>query len=371
MTASLAPPSCSAVDDLGEAGAWSLDLATWRIAWSPTARAIHEGPPGLAPAAWEVLLDIAAEDRSTCLSAVLHCARTGRPFSFKAVISTCSGRQRRVRITGFLAHDKADRMQGTILDLGPHTAAGAPAEREVDRLRAEVRDWRLFAQALPHELQGPLRSARAFARALQQEAASLLPEPQRGRVDRLARSLARVDALAESVLALTRVIDRAPLREEVDLSALALQYAGVWSAAQPERQVEVDIQRGVHAWGDPDLLRLVFANLLANAWKSTRDAAGARLAFHAELRGNEVACCVADNGAGFDASEAQRLFEPFQGLPDNRDAQATGLGLALVRRIVEAHGGRAWARGLPGEGAQFWFTLPAAPPEREAQAQVR
>jgi len=122
--------------------------------------------------------------------------------------------------------------------------------------------------------------------------------------------------------------------------------------------VEVNITPGIEATGDERLLRIALENLLNNAWKFTNKQAQARIDVGVEVRGAERIFFVRDNGAGFDMAHAERLFTPFQRLHSEADFPGTGIGLATVHRIVERHGGRVWAEGIPEKGATFLWTLP-------------
>jgi len=102
---------------------------------------------------------------------------------------------------------------------------------------------------------------------------------------------------------------------------------------------------------------VVIQNLLGNAWKFTRQRAGARVQMDCEVTGGEHVFFVRDNGIGFPAAQADNIFDPFQRLHAAREFEGTGIGLATVQRIVERHGGRVWARGSVDEGASFFFTL--------------
>jgi signal transduction histidine kinase len=119
--------------------------------------------------------------------------------------------------------------------------------------------------------------------------------------------------------------------------------------------------------GDPHLVRLVLLNLLGNAWKFTARTASAVIRVEASPRDDAVVFAVHDNGAGFDMRYAGKLFDPFKRLHSNSDFEGTGIGLAVVQRIVQRHGGRVWAHGEPGNGASFYFTLAADRGPRSAR----
>jgi light-regulated signal transduction histidine kinase (bacteriophytochrome) len=165
--------------------------------------------------------------------------------------------------------------------------------------------------------------------------------------------------LIDDLLELSRVTRSELKREVVDLSALAQSVVGRLRAESPSRQVEVQIEPRLTHSGDPTLLGVVLANLLGNAWKysSKRDVAVIELG--RTTHDGAEAYFVRDNGAGFDMKYLHKLFGVFERLHSAQEFEGTGIGLATVRRIVERHGGRVWARGQVDAGATFFFTLRA------------
>ena len=141
-------------------------------------------------------------------------------------------------------------------------------------------------------------------------------------------------------------------REPVDLSSIATSVAESLRQSNPERSVRFDIRSGLRTVGDERLLRAVLENLMSNAWKFTRNKSEARI----EFGQNGGAYYVRDNGAGFDPSHAAKMFRPFQRLHSTREFEGTGIGLATVQKIIERHGGRAWAEGEVEKGATIYFT---------------
>ena len=146
--------------------------------------------------------------------------------------------------------------------------------------------------------------------------------------------------------------------QDVDLSAEVTAVCGQLRARDPGRQVQVTIEDGVRAVADPPLIRIVLVNLLGNAWKFTGGREDASIQFGTTAADEAPLCCfVSDNGAGFDPAYVGQLFQPFQRLHDASEFPGTGIGLASVQRIVDRHGGRAWAEGAVGGGATIYFTL--------------
>lgn len=164
--------------------------------------------------------------------------------------------------------------------------------------------------------------------------------------------------LIDDLLELSRASRAELLVERVDLSGLARAVASDLQARQPGRKVELEIQAGVVGMGDPGLLRRVLENLLANAWKFTGKREDPRIEFGAREEKGTTVYYVRDNGVGFDPAYAHLLFTPFRRLHRESDFPGTGVGLAVVQRIVHRHGGRVFAEGAVGHGATFSFTLP-------------
>jgi light-regulated signal transduction histidine kinase (bacteriophytochrome) len=166
--------------------------------------------------------------------------------------------------------------------------------------------------------------------------------------------------LIDDLLAFSRMGRQAMSRARVDLGILADSVWADLRQARPEGEVE--FRRGPLpvVTGDLSMLRQVFANLLSNALKYSRGRCPAVIRVEAEDPGAEVVVGVRDNGVGFDMQYAHKLFGVFQRLHSEKEFEGTGVGLAIVDRIVHRHGGRVWAEGTPGAGATFRFSLPAS-----------
>jgi signal transduction histidine kinase len=172
------------------------------------------------------------------------------------------------------------------------------------------------------------------------------------------RGAQRMGVLIDELLELSRVSRVALAPTTVDLSALAQEVVAELAASEPQRQVNVEIAPQLNAWGDEELLRIVLANLIGNAWKYTRRQIAAYIEFSRAAERDEAVFYVRDNGAGFDMKYAAQLFRPFQRLHTDSEFEGTGIGLATVERIIRRHGGRIWADAAPDRGATFQFTLP-------------
>ncbi len=247
--------------------------------------------------------------------------------------------------------------QERVLELNAELEARV-AERTT-QLELANKELESFSYSVSHDLRAPLRAIDGFSAALVEDYGEGLDARARGHLDRVRRAAQRMADLIDSLLKLAKVA-RTPITfATVDLSALAEAVAGELQESDPGRQVAVTIEPGLVAQGEPHLLQIVLANLLGNAWKFTRQLQ------HAQVhvgKNSEGEFYVRDNGAGFEMSYANKLFGAFARLHSSDEYEGTGIGLATVARIVHRHGGSIRAEGAVGEGATFYFTLPAHEP---------
>jgi two-component system, sensor histidine kinase and response regulator len=228
-------------------------------------------------------------------------------------------------------------------------------------LEAANRELEAFSYSVSHDLLAPLRHIEGYAAMLARELSdSGTPETQR-LVKKIRASVGNMGQLIEDILRLSR-FSRQPIeRRTVHVAALVEEIIQDLRKERPEQALEISIGLLPDCVGDLALLRQVFYNLLANAMKFTRHKIGARLEIGCERHGAESAYVVRDNGAGFDMRYAVKLFGVFQRLHHHDEYEGTGIGLSIVQRIVQRHGGRIWAEGEVGKGATFRFTLGSEP----------
>ena len=230
-------------------------------------------------------------------------------------------------------------------------------QQRTEALNASNEELEAFCYSVSHDLRSPLRSIDGFSQALLDDLEGRLDQSSSEHLRRIRAATQRMGTLIDDLLNLSRITRTELAHRPVNLSKLARIVVDDHAAAQPDRAVAITIDDGLEGVGDPRLLRQVLENLIGNAWKFTSKQPEARVEFGAVKREGETVYFVKDNGAGFDPAYAERLFGVFQRLHAMTEFPGTGVGLAIVDRIVKRHGGRVWAEAMVGRGATFYFTL--------------
>ena len=226
-------------------------------------------------------------------------------------------------------------------------------------LEAANSELEAFSYSVSHDLRAPLRSIAGFTDLLQERSQHRLDGEGVDYLQRVKRAAQRMSGLIDDLLNLSRVARCDLARRRVDLSRLAEATLAELREAEPERRVVSVVAPGLCADADAGLMQILLANLIGNAWKFSRDRTEARIEVGAERVDGTTVYFVRDNGVGFAMEHAERIFAPFARLYSEREFKGTGIGLAIVLRVVRRHGGRIWAEGSEGNGAAFRFTLGA------------
>ncbi len=225
-------------------------------------------------------------------------------------------------------------------------------------LEASNQELESFSYSVSHDLRAPLRALNGFSHLLEEEYAHRIDANGLDYLARIRAASKRMGELIDNLLDLARVSRQELRRVRVDLSVLANDLREALVDLYPSRKVRWDITPDLMVRADPVLAKALIENLLRNAWKFTAEREEAVIELTAKQQDGETVYCVRDNGAGFDMTYADKLFQPFQRLHDVKRFEGTGIGLAIVHRVLRRHGGRIWAEAAPGQGAAFYFTLP-------------
>ena len=226
-------------------------------------------------------------------------------------------------------------------------------------LEATNRELEAFTRSASHDLRSPVNIVLGFSTMLVNELGPRISADQRAWLGHIEQSAQRMSQLIDALMRLSRVGRQVLSLQLVDTAALVREVVDELRQAQPQRHVELKLGELPQATADAALLRQVFINLLSNAFKFTRHVEQSVIEVGCETRDGEQVFSVRDNGPGFDMARARNLFDAFQRLHRPNEFEGSGVGLSIVQRIVQRHGGRIWAQAAPGLGATFSFTLSA------------
>lgn len=223
------------------------------------------------------------------------------------------------------------------------------------------RELETFGYSVSHDLRAPLRAIDGFSQiVLHEHAAGLTPEGQR-LLNVVVKNTKQMALLIDDLMVYSKLGRQSVMPSAIDMGELINDLKLEFTTLQPDRTVTWEVGPLPPAWGDPGMIRQVFYNLLTNALKFTRRTVNPVVSVTGERSEGMSRYVVRDNGVGFDPNHQRRLFQPFSRLHSSQEFEGTGVGLAIVQRVVVKHGGSITAEGRLHEGATFTLTLPAGP----------
>jgi len=355
------------VDSVVDYGIVLLDAARVVRAWSAGAARMSGwgadevvgraaallGPPDEAAARRvDALLERARADGRLEVTVAAR-RRDGSAYDAHLVITAARGPDGATRGYAAVLRDTSGRER---------RSGDGPLEARTRELAAANEELEAFTYSVSHDLRAPLRAIDGFSEALLEDHSAQLDPPARMYLERIRAAAARMQQLIEDMLRLSRITRGILARAPVDAAAMAREMLVELRARDSGRVVEVAIPAHAVVFADPRFLRIVLQNILENAWKFTRGRSPAHVRLESAVEDGGVRLTVRDDGAGFQRTQAGRLFQPFQRLHRADEFEGTGIGLAIVRRILNRHGGRAWAEGELGLGASVHVWFPDAGP---------
>ena len=225
------------------------------------------------------------------------------------------------------------------------------------KLEETNRDLEGFAYTISHDLRAPLRAINGFAHMLAEDYGHSLEEEAKRRLEVIESNAVKMGMLIDDLLAFSRAGRTAMSVSRIDMNRIVAEVMETLKISDWGASAGIHVAALPPAHGDPALIRQVFANLLENAVKFSRNSPAPKIEVGSFARDGEEVYFVRDNGVGFDMKYEEKLFGVFQRLVTEKEFEGTGVGLAIVQRLVTRHGGQVWAEGRPGEGASFFFTL--------------
>ena len=225
------------------------------------------------------------------------------------------------------------------------------------KLESSNKELEAFSYSASHDLRAPLRSIDGFSQALLEDCEDKLDMQGKDYLIRIRAATKRMADLIEDLLQLSRLTRTEMNIEKINLTRIARSVIDELQKSHPQRHVEIKIGDGLEDTADSRLMRITLENLLGNAWKFTEKQVKAVIEFGCTEEGGKKVYFIRDNGVGFDMAYVDKLFAPFQRLHNEEEFPGTGIGLALVRRIIHRHGGKVWTEGQTDKGATFYFSL--------------
>jgi PAS domain S-box-containing protein len=282
-----------------------------------------------------------------------HVAQTGQAYTFEIFFPPM---QRHFRIS------VTSPKQGQFVTVFEDVTERRQAEEALQRLNAELEfsnhEMEAFSYSVSHDLKAPIRAIQGFSRMLLGTHASQLDEEGLRLLDVIVNNTQIMSNLIDDLLALSRLGRQQIRKSSIDLAAMARHVFNQLQEQEQEKDPQLTVKGLPKAWGDYSLINQVMMNLLGNAVKFIKAKERAIIEVGGYIQGQETIYYVKDNGIGFDERYADKLFGVFQRLHRGSEYEGTGVGLSIVDRIIQRHGGRVWAEGTPGKGATFYFTLP-------------
>lgn len=230
-------------------------------------------------------------------------------------------------------------------------------DKLVNELEAANKELESFSYSVSHDLRAPLRGIDGYSRMFVKKYGSTLDEDAARMINVIRSNTEKMGLLIDDLLSFSRVLKNEMSISTIDMEALAGEVWKDIQAVTPGREFEVRIAKLLPGLGDRNLIRQVLFNIFSNAVKFTMKRKPAIIELNSHCESDKIVYCLKDNGVGFDMAYYDKLFGVFQRLHSG-EYEGTGVGLAIVQRIINRHGGRVWAESEPDKGATFHFTLP-------------
>ena len=288
-------------------------------------------------------------------------------MEFENYWKTKDGSQRFIRWANSALKDASGNVEliiGTGIDMTEDKENRARIEelntflmhRTTDLLAAN-KELETFSYSVSHDLRSPLRAIKGFSTILLKDYSNNLDADGQDFLNRIKGGADRMSDLIDDMLSLAKISRDEMDPKEIDLSDVVESIVSELRQAEKDRNVEAIIAKGLKAHGDARLMHIALSNLIGNAWKYSSKTPNAVIEFGAMEKNGETIYFVRDNGAGFDMAHAKKLFVPFQRLHSDSHFSGTGIGLAIVNKVIQRHGGSVWGEGEIEKGATFYFTV--------------
>lgn len=259
-------------------------------------------------------------------------------------------------IEGFIIDTTARRKAENIIHNLNQELENRVSER-TEQLNMVNQELEAFSYSVSHDLRAPLRAIDGYSSVLMSDYAKQLDDVGREYLEYICSAAKQMNYLIDDLIDLAHVTRVELCKTEINLSNIVFNLAAELEEKSEERVIIWNIAPNLNGFGDERLLEVALTNLINNAYKFTSQIINPKIEFGAQSENGKITYYLKDNGAGYDMKDASKLFEPFHRLPSAKMFEGTGIGLTIVQRIINRHGGKIWAEGELDKGATFFFTL--------------
>ncbi len=365
---------------IAKVGGWEFDPKTGKGSWTEEVARIHDLAPDDPRTAQVGIAFYPGENREKIEKAFNDAVNFGKPYDLELEILSAKGARKMIRTNGLpeMENGKVVRVRGIFQDITELKKAEAEIRALNEGLEQRVRDrtedlqlanqeLEAFTYSVSHDLRAPIRAIDGFSQIVVDEFAEEAPPEVVRYLNLIRKNTQNMGHLVDDLLAFSRLGKMAVNKEKVNVTRLVKGIAAEIKAQEPKRKIRFKVEKMPDCEADETLLKQVYVNLISNAVKFTREKdpaiieAGICTARPRNIDGSsgeETSCYyVRDNGVGFDMRFSNKLFGVFQRLHSADEYEGTGVGLAIVQRVIEKHNGIIWAESQLGSGTTFYFTL--------------
>lgn len=377
------------VGEIGKIGGWDFDVATGEGTWTNEVAIIHELDPS-DPTSRDLGLNFyTPESKVQIETAIANAVESGTPYNLELELVSTNGVHKLVRTIGLplVVNGKVERMRGIFQDITELKQAEAEVRKLNEELEQRVvertnelvvanQELEAFSYSVSHDLRAPLRAIDGFSKLLIDEHRDDCPPDMLRYLEMIRSNTHNMSQLIDDLLAFSRLGRQTIQRNDVDMVKLVQSVVEKVKLDVQGRKVEFVIKKMPSCHADDALLSQVYYNLISNAVKFTRlrSKSVIEIGYKTSIPRlpdgtiQAVADCyyVSDNGVGFDMRYYDKLFSVFQRLHKAEEYEGTGVGLAIVKRVIEKHGGLVWADSSPGSGSTFYFTIGKEEPHNQS-----
>jgi len=357
--------------EIGSVGTWELDILKNKLIWTDQ-NYRNFGVPIGSPLTYEIFLNCIHPDDRDYVNTEWMAAIKGKPYDIEHRIMV-DGKVKWVREKADVTFDKEGKATRAI-GFTQEITELKQAEQELRKYREHLeelvtqrtaqlevanKELEAFSYSVSHDLRAPLRAICGFSNVFLEDYHNKLDDEEKRLLNIIRENAKNMGDLIDDLLVFSRLGRSFMKSSKTDMIQLAREVIKQHESFAPERKMEIIIGDLPPAFGDRAMIRQVFTNLISNAFKFTRTRDPAVIEIGSLVEGNFNIYFVRDNGVGFEMKYKGKLFGVFQRLHSSKEFEGTGVGLAIVKRIVDRHGGRVWAESEINNGSTFYFTMPA------------